>query len=74
MDNKKIFRSQRMLKALGIGHLLDNKGEDYGNCLDVLYEEYEMTFFLVMLTSKLQRLKNLTKKEGEPNFESINDS
>ena len=39
-----------------------------------MYEEYEMTFFLVMLTNKLQRLKNLTKKEGEANFESINDT
>lgn len=72
--NNKLFRSNRMLKAMEIGYLLDEKGEDYGNCLGVLYKEYGMMFFTMMLANKLERLKNLNKKESVPKYESINDT
>lgn len=72
-NNRDLFKSKRMLKAMSIGYLLDEKGDDYGNCLDILYKEYGMTFFIIMLHNKLERLKHLTKK-GDPNFESIDDT
>lgn len=74
MNNYNMFRSDRMLKAMEIGYLLDNKGDDYGNCLDALYEEYDMMFFTMMISNKLERLKNLSKKGGKPKCESINDT
>ena len=63
-----------MLKAMEIGNLIDGKGDDYGDCLDVLFREYGMMFFTVMLANKLERLKNLSKKESAPKYESINDT
>lgn len=53
-------------------HLYATKNADYGDSMHPLFKEYGMTAFLVMFSTKIQRIKSLQYKQN--NYESMEDS
>ena len=51
----------RMVKAL-----LEERDKLYGDAFHKVWEEYNLTGTTILLTVKLNRLKNLAKKDGIP--------
>lgn len=58
----------------GLKELYAKKNADYGDSMHPLFEEYGLTAFTILLTIKLQRIKNLQGKGNEIHYESIEDS
>jgi hypothetical protein len=54
-----------------IACLLDRKGQDYGTENIKKFGSYGV---LVRVSDKVERLINLSRKEGQVNFESVEDS
>ena len=63
---------KRLLReALTLTKVLDRKNADYSSAN---IQKFGMQGILVRLSDKLERLSNLIKKNGEANFESIEDT
>ena len=58
----------------GLKNLYATKNADYGDSMHPLFEEFGLTAFIILLTIKLQRIKNLQGKENERHYESLEDS
>ena len=54
--------------------LYATKNADYGDSMHPLFEEYGLTAFLILFSTKIQRIKNLKDKENDRNYESLEDS
>lgn len=67
----KIKEHSKLCEELKI--LYATKNADYGDSMHPLFEEYGLTAFLVMFSTKIQRIKNLENKKNI-NYESLEDS
>lgn len=56
-----------------IHDLYEKKNSDYGDSMHPLYEEYGLTAFMILFSTKINRIKSLMKK-GNANYESLEDS
>lgn len=56
-----------------IHELYEKKNSDYGDSMHPLYEEYGLTAFMILFSTKINRIKSLIKK-GNANYESLEDS
>lgn len=56
-----------------IHELYEKKNSDYGDSMHPLYEEYGLTAFMILFSTKINRIKSLMKK-GNANYESLEDS
>lgn len=57
-----------------VDELLTKKAEDYGTgSIDKLWEEFGTQFFIIYLSNKLERMKNLCI-HSYANFESLEDT
>ena len=79
MNKNNVFKSDKMQIATEIGRLLEKKEEVYGDSVKTLYKEFGLNFFIVMLASKLSKIKNINYsmkeyKDIKPNFESLEDT
>lgn len=57
-----------------IHDLYTKKNRDYGDSMHPLYEEYGLTAFMILFSTKINRIKSLIKCNDKPNYESIEDS
>lgn len=57
-----------------IHDLYEKKNSDYGDSMHPLYEEYGLTAFMILFSTKINRIKSLIKCKDKPNYESIEDS
>lgn len=68
---KKMLEHDNICKF--IHDLYVKKNSDYGDSMHPLYEEYGLTAFMILFSTKINRIKSLLKK-GNANYESIEDS
>ena len=68
---KKMLEHDNICKF--IHDLYVRKNSDYGDSMHPLYEEYGLTAFMILFSTKINRIKSLLKK-GNANYESIEDS
>lgn len=57
-----------------IHELYVKKNWDYGDSMHPLYKEYGLTAFLVLFSTKIQRIKSLIEHDGSHTYESLEDS
>ena len=57
-----------------IADLVEKKNHDYNNSFDKTINEYGDVAYFLRLEDKLNRLKNLTKKEAKVKDEAIEDT
>ena len=57
-----------------IHELYVKKNWDYGDSMQPLYKEYGLTAFLVLFSTKIQRIKSLIEHDGSHTYESLEDS
>ena len=60
--------------ALDIAELVEKKNHDYNNSFDKTLEEYGDTAYFLIIEDKLNRLKNLSKKDAQIVSESVEDT
>lgn len=60
--------------AMEIADLVEKKNHDYNNSFDKTINEYGDVAYFLRLEDKLNRLKNLTKKEAKVKDEAIEDT
>lgn len=71
LDQKTEMGQHLIQEAITLGKLLDKKNQDYSSAN---IAKFGLQGIVVRLSDKIERLANLTKKNGEGNFESIEDT